>query len=143
MIRLIKSNRKSTRFERLLWFGVALISLPPLLAVLSGNPADLFTDYRMAFFAFFAGIAAIGLSMNWGPVIPGSIWGIAILMIVTDPISSSNEEAIFKALGVPLIGAVLGAVFGIMVDRDLSHPPTTRHDPGEMASDESNRNITS
>ena len=142
MISLLKSKRAITKFERLLWFGVGVISLLPLLAVLSENPANLLTDFRMAFFVFFAGIAFLGLLLNWGPVIPCSILGIAVLTLFTDPITSSHEEALFKDLGVPLIGATLGAMIGIIIDWNLTHPQRTELTSGEFADGESNEIAT-
>lgn len=122
MISLFNSKRKNTKFERVLWLGVGLLSLLPLLAVLSENPADLFSDFRMGFFAFLAGIAILGLLLNWGPSVPCSILGIALLVLFTDPIASSHEEALFKDLGIPLIGAVLGATIGLLIEWNLAHP---------------------
>jgi len=129
---LLKSNRKSTRFERLLWVGVGAISLVPLLAVLSESPADFFTDFRAAYCAFFAGVATTGLLLNWGPVVPCSILGVVVLEIFIDPIASSHEEAVFKALGIPLLGATLGAIIGLAIDRKLTHQPIVEADSGGL-----------
>jgi hypothetical protein len=142
MIPLLQSKRRTTKFERLLWLGVGMISLLPLFAVLSENPADLLTDFRMGFFVFFAGIAAIGWLLNWGPVVPTSILGIAILTLFTDPISSSHEEALFKDLGVPLIGATLGALIGLLIDWNLTHPPQSESSSDEHGHCESNEIAT-
>ena len=120
MISFIKSKRKNTKFERLLWLGVGLLAWMPLLAVLFDHGGELFTS--LGFAAFFAGTAIIGRFLNWGPTVPCAILGIAIFVLFTDPIASSHEEAVFKDLGVPLIGAVFGAIIGLCVEWDLSHP---------------------
>jgi len=142
LIPLLKSKRRSTKFERLLWLGVGLISLLPLFAVLSENPADLLTDFRTGFFAFFAGIATIGWLLNWGPVVPSAILGIAIFSFLTDPISGSHEEALFKDLNVPLIGATLGAMIGLLIDWNLTHPPETESNTDDHGDGESNEIAT-
>ena len=80
--------------------------------------------------------------LNWGPVIPCSILGIAVLTLFTDPITSSHEEALFKDLGVPLIGATLGAMIGIIIDWNLTHPQRTELTSGEFADGESNEIAT-
>ena len=122
MISIFRSNRRPSKLERVLWFGVGLIALLPLLAVITENPGDILTDFRMAYSALFVGIAVIGLLLNWGPAIPCSILGIAISTVFTKTITSSHEEALFNDLGIPLIGATLGAIVGIMIDSNLTHP---------------------
>lgn len=122
MISLFRSNRKNTKSERVLWWTVGLLSIFPLLAVLLENPTGLFTDFRMGFFAFFAGIAIAGLLLNWGPLIPCSILGMAIFAFLGPKQASSYEEAVFQDLGIPLFGTVFGAMIGLFSDWSVSHP---------------------
>ena len=146
MIKLVISNRKPGKLERLLWISVGLISLLPLSVVLSENPADFFTDFftdfRTACCAFFAGIATFGLLFNWGPVVPSSILGIAVLTLLTDPIASSHEEAVFKVLVIPLIGAAIGAMIGLMIDWRLTHPQVLKSNSDELEVGDSNEIAT-
>ncbi len=142
MIPLLKTKRKPTKFERSLWLGVGLISLLPLFAVLAENPANLLTDFRMGLFAFFAGIATIGWLLNWGPVVPSSILGITTFTFLTSPVSSSHEAAVFNLLGVPLIGATLGSMIGLLIDWNLAHSPRTDSNSDERGDGPSDENPT-
>ncbi|WP_298868309.1 hypothetical protein [uncultured Gimesia sp.] len=96
----------------------------------------------MAYFIFFAGIATSGLLFNRGAIVTCSILGIVVLMIFTDPISSSHEEAAFKDFVVPLIGATSGAIIGLMIDWNLTHPTTIEPNPDDIQDDESNQITT-
>ena len=47
----------------------------------------------------------------------------------------SPEEAVFKDLGIPLIGAVLGAMMGWMFDCNMDHDQAIRSHSDERESD--------
>ncbi len=142
MIALLRSKRKLARFERGLWIIIGLMSSLPLSAVLMENPSELFMDFRMVFFVFFYGIATIGLVFNWGPIVPCTILGIVILRIFTDPIASSYEEAAFDDYVIPTMGSITGAIFGLMIDWILTHPPTIEPNPNDIQDDESKQSST-
>mgnify|MGYP003630874323 FL=1 len=119
----------------MLWISVGLISFLPLSAVLMDNPSDVLTDFRMAYLVFFAGIATSGLLFNWGPIIPCTILGMGILMIFTDPISSTHQEAVFKEYIAPMMGAISGAIIGLMIDWNLTSPATIKQNPNDIPED--------
>ncbi|QDT45556.1 hypothetical protein Pan241w_56820 [Gimesia alba] len=135
MISLLQSKRKTTRFERVLWISVGLITFLPLSAVLMENPSDVFSDSRMAYLVFFGGIATSGILCNWGPIIPCTILGMGFLMIFTDPISSTHQEAVFKEYIVPMMGAISGAIIGLMIDWNLTSPSTIKQNPNDIPED--------
>lgn len=137
MISLLRSKRKITKVERVLWIIIGLMSFLPLSAVLLDNPSELFTDFRMIFFVFFYGMAALGLLFNWGPIVPCSIFGIVVSMIFTDPVSSSHMEAVIKVYVVPTIGSIIGAIFGFLIDWNLNYLSTIELDPDDIQDDES------
>ena len=52
-----------------------------------------------------------------GPVIPAMFLGATAFALMTDPIARSHTEAVWKDPGVPVAGALLGAVIGFLADR--------------------------
>ena len=89
----------------------------------------------MAYLVFFAGIATFGLLFNWGPIIPCTILGMVIPMIFTDPISSTHQEAVFKEYIAPTMGAISGAIIGLMIDRNLTSPAIIKQNPHDIQYD--------
>jgi|JI9StandDraft_2_1071091.scaffolds.fasta_scaffold97733_1 hypothetical protein len=115
------SSREPGKLARLLWMGIGLISLLSMAVVLRENRADFFTDFRTAISIFLGVLATCGLLFNWGAVIPCIGLGILVVKLLTNPIAGSPEEAVFKDLGIPLIGAVLGAMMGWLFDGNVGH----------------------
>lgn len=52
-------------------------------------------------------------------MIPRMFICVGVFMALTNPVSSSHEEAVLKDLGVPLAGAICGAVLGLFLDRRI------------------------
>lgn len=129
------SSRKPRKIVRLLWIGVGLSSLLPMMVVLRENRADFFTDFRTAISIFLGVLATCGLLFSWGVVIPCIGLGMLVANLLTVPIASSPEEAVFKDLGIPLIGAVLGAMMGWMFDCNMDHDQAIRSHSDERESD--------
>ena len=61
-------------------------------------------------------LCAVGLWLNWGPMIPSMFIGATVFALMTDPISSSHIEAVWKGIGVPIAGAIFGAIVGFIMD---------------------------
>lgn len=125
------SSPKPRTLARLLWIGVGLISMLLLTVVLRENRAAVFTDFRTAISLFFGGLATCGLLFNWGAVLPCLVFGMLVLKLLIDPMSKSHEEAVFKDLGIPLIGACMGAMVGWLLDYNVDHPHVIRSNADE------------
>ena len=97
--------------DRVLCFAVGALGLLLLYVALTAPPTT--------WSGMIAGLVLVSLSViaalqHWGPIIPCMFFGMIAFSLLTSPISSSHEEAAFKAFGVPLIGAVIGAIFGVI-----------------------------
>ena len=56
-------------------------------------------------------------------------------MIFTDPISSTHQEAVFKEYIAPMMGAISGAIIGLMIDWNLTSPATIKQNPNDIPED--------
>lgn len=73
-------------------------------------------------------LTGLGVFLRWGPIVPCMFLGMVVLMLLTDPIARSHEEAVFKDLGIPLIGAIVGTILGIVVESQRPRGPRSKQD---------------
>ncbi len=108
-----------------MWYAVALLAILPLFAAISESDGWILTDFRMMYVYSLVGIAAFGICLNWGPFVPCVILTYFLFILMTDPISSSYEEAFQKDYVVPLTGAIFGAMIGAFFEWNLSNHAET------------------
>lgn len=103
--------RAKTRFhvrDLVLW---SVVDVFALLLVCVGNHIGQLIGISLA------SLTCLGVFLRWGPVVPCMFLGMGIFSVLTCPVSSSHEEAAFKLLGVPAIGAICGAIVGFLLER--------------------------
>lgn len=109
---------------RAVWFAVAAIGL--LLLGLAA--VELYTGFGPNWPATIVGLCFLSLRViakycHWGSIVPGMLLGAFMASITTPALASSHEEAVFHDLGRPLIGAVIGAIFGAILDMFRTSKP--------------------
>jgi hypothetical protein len=105
----------------LLWSGVGIIA-----ALLVGD--NLTESYCRGFSVDRVGLAVglavgavlalltcLGICLRWGAIIPSVLLGMFGSILLPSSYAHSEEEAVFQDLGVPLVGAVCGLVFAVVV----------------------------
>ena len=138
MISLIRAKRMPSIFERLLWLGIGSISTLMLVFVATDVPENASLDVGVLLFAFGSLVAAIGLLLNWGPLIPSAVIGMIIFAFFTDPLRGTPEEQLIKILGVPAIGAAVGGFVGLLIDFKLSSTGKTARESAKGRQSKSN-----
>jgi len=104
--------------DRILWSIIGLLGAYLLLIVLS----EAVRGWGINLLGIIVGsalatVTVLGLLWRWGPIIPCMFLGVAIFSLLTSPTSSSYEENVYKDLGVPVMGATLGVLFGFCWER--------------------------
>jgi hypothetical protein len=114
--------------DRILWIVVGVLAAV-LLASVAWGYQDGFPLNRIGLVIGTAlgSLTALGLLCRGGPIVPCMILGMVVFSSLTSPFAHSHQEAVFKDLGVPLIGAICGALFGFMLDFQRSRTSKPNH----------------
>jgi hypothetical protein len=116
-IRVFRSASRFSLRDCILWTVVGIVA-----ALILYTDVD---EYRAGFPLNRAGIVVgitvetlvgLGLLFHWGPIIPCMLLGSFCFLLLTSPIASSHEEAVFKDFVVPLLGAICGAALGLVLE---------------------------
>jgi len=122
-MRIFRTKKRFSVLDLILWSVVGGIAALWLVGVALELP----NRFRLNHTDLIIGIVltsltCLGVFLRWGPVIPCMFLGMGIFSLLTSPISSSHEEVVFKDLGVPLMGAIFGAIFGYVVESQRPCP---------------------
>jgi hypothetical protein len=112
-----RAPKRSSIVDGILW-GITGVLGAMLLASVAAESRDGFALNRigLAIGIALVSLMYLGLLLRWGPIVPCMILGMLVLSLLTPGIARSREEAVFKDLGVPLIGAVVGTSVGLALE---------------------------
>jgi hypothetical protein len=116
---VLNTKRRSfVVIDRILWSIIGLLAALELFVALSeasrGWPVNWF---GLIVGSVLAIVTVLALVRRWGPLLPCMFLGVVFLSLAESPTSSSYEENVYKDLGVPVMGATLGALFGFFWER--------------------------
>lgn len=102
---------RSLWLQRGLWLILGSFAVLILVILLneSGNNNS-FNWFGLTVGVVLLLLCAAGLILQWGPTLPGMFLGMVLALLTMPPHSSA------EAAGRPIIGAVLGAIFGYLLD---------------------------
>jgi hypothetical protein len=113
-----KKSPRRRLSDSILWGILSAFCAISWFFVISDLASYLHDDWLgLGLISYLTLICVAGNVRNWGPLVPCTILGMVVAALGTDPISSSAVEAVFKSLGVPLIGAILGFFCGLFWER--------------------------